>query len=65
MKRVRPFNGICGLEDAEGSLPTGLESGIPVREKMNITGGITKVNLEKNEYGESREHTNQDQGSSF
>jgi len=65
--KKRPFNPICGLENFKPEeLPTGLDNGIPVRERMTVNGGITKVNLEKDNYGyPSMEHNNQEQGSSF
>lgn len=70
MAKVRPFNpirGLCDFEDEEGAIDNdGLQSGLAQREKMKPRGGVTKVRLGKDEYGDNhREHTNQDQGSSF
>lgn len=57
--------GVCPEEynpegPVEGNDP--LQSGIPVREKMQINGAITKADIDD---GPWYERTNQDVGSSF
>ena len=62
-RRNKPVYEDCVFDDSEGAIMNdGLQTGLAQREKMNITGCVTKVPVGGEIYEES---TNQKQGGAF